>query len=129
MLYSLAPRLLPPPLKQPTNVPPGTRHRERICERIKASRPALTLLVQQWPPADQDLVARANSLLLYMDGVHDADIAHRTGLSVSAVYRVRRRFAQWGLSCLGEPEYQRPKSPTIIKKRTIMAAYEQSATA
>lgn len=94
-----------------SRIRPSKKTPGRLREYIATQRPHLEHYIREHELSAAHLAARAQSILLYLDGVHSQDIARITGQSPNAVLRVRRRFAAWGLAGLVEPE-------PIIRTRT-----------
>jgi len=67
----------------------------------------MVALVAAYRDQQPELSAHLQSLVLYAEGKPLHEIKASTGLSTSAVLRVRRRFECWGLSCVLEARPRR----------------------
>jgi len=76
---------------------------EKLLARIEVNRAHIEEVIRQCHDIDHDTSERARSLLLYLEGCEIQEIAAMTGLSATAVLRVRRRFEVWGLACISDP--------------------------
>lgn len=97
--------------------PPTMNQHEARSSRLKQRITGQRALFEQWSvehrKSDPEFVARLRSLLLFVDGLRNHEIAEETGLSENAIRRVRRRFELWGPNCIKDPcpQTTRAESP------------------
>ena len=78
--------------------------------------------LQRAASAPAGLVRRARAVLWMADGVSGAEIARRIGYTVVQVSRIRRRFAEAGVTGLADqPRSGRPMTITARKRAQIVA--------
>lgn len=96
-------------------------NRVRPIAATEADRRELERL-QRLPSAPAGLTRRARAVLLMLQGAAGVEIAERTGYTVVQISRLRRRFAEHGVSGLRDrPRSGRPPTISARKRAQVVA--------